>query len=190
MREALSPDIFNELQKFAPLNEIAAIYEEADGPDVLSKALYGDYATVVNFYLTRMYTLRHFGIEARFPMFDYRLVEFAATIPSNLKIPNSEDTKYILKKAMEGILPDEIVHRKDKLGHSVPMKNWMREAEVVKGFLQDVLSEETVRRRGLFKPGFVRRLFEEHQARRFNHSHRIWAMAVLELWLQKHFDER
>ena len=188
LEQALVPDAWEVLRRYDPLEDIAAIYKEADGPDFLSKTLYGDYATVVNFYLMRMYILRHFGIEARFPMFDYRLVEFAATIPSHLKIPNNEDTKYILKKAMEGILPDEIVHRKDKLGHSVPMKNWMRDAEVVKSFLRETLSEENVKRRGLFKPEFVNRLFEEHQSRKFNHSHRLWAMAVLELWMQKHFD--
>ena len=188
LEQALVPDAWEVLRRYDPLEDIAAVYRETDGPDFLSRTLYGDYATVVNFYLMRMYILRHFGIEARFPMFDYRLVEFAATIPSHLKIPNNGDTKYILKKAMEGILPDEIVHRKDKLGHSVPMKNWMRDAGVVKSFLNEVLSEENVRRRGLFRPEFIRELFDEHQSRKFNHSHRIWAMAVLELWLQKHFD--
>jgi len=188
LQRALTPDAWQMVEGTDPLSDVEAIYREVDAPDFLSRSLYGDYATVVKFYLTRMNVLRHFGIEPRFPMFDRRLAEFAATIPSKLKIRASEDTKYILKKAMDGILPDEIVYRKDKLGHSVPMKNWMRDAEVVHRFLREVLSEENLRRRGLFRPDFVATLFEEHMSKKFNHSHRLWAMAVLELWLQKHFD--
>jgi asparagine synthase (glutamine-hydrolysing) len=188
LMQGLEASAWDWIRNFDPLPAMAKIYEEADGPDFLSRSLYGDYYTVVKFYLMRMNQLRPFGIEPRFPMFDYRLVEYAATIPSRLKIRSSEDTKYILKKAMEGILPDEIVFRKDKLGHSVPMKNWIRYSDEVRAFLQDVLSEQNLKRRGLFRPAFVQTLFEQHLSKKFNHSHRLWALAVLELWLQKHFD--
>ncbi|HDL17511.1 MAG TPA: hypothetical protein ENH29_00485 [Bacteroidetes bacterium] len=188
LKNALQPELWQNLQNFNPLPDIEAIYSEADGSDFLSKTLYGDYATVVNFYLTRMSILRHYGIEAKFPMFDYRLVEFAATIPSGLKIKNGNDTKYILKKTMTGVLPDEIVFRKDKLGHSVPMKNWMRDSKEVAGLINDVLTEEQMSKRGFFKPEFVRKMIADHQAKKVNNSHRIWAILVLELWLQQHFD--
>ena len=185
LQNALRPDFWAQLQNEDPLSEIEQYYHEADGPDFLSKALYGDYATVVSFYLTRMGVLRHFGIEARFPMFDYRLVEFAATIPSHLKIKKNSETKYILHKTMTGILPDEIVFRKDKLGHSVPMKNWIRESSIVRELILDTLSESNIKRRGYFDYNFIQKLIDEHLRKVHNHSHRLWGLTVLELWLQK-----
>ena len=186
-KQLLKNDLHDELTHADPLGEIISIYKEADGGDFLSKTLYGDYHTVVSFYLRRMQLLRAFGIEGRFPMFDPRLVEYAAKIPSDLKLRGSE-TKYILHKTMTGVLPDEIVFRKDKLGHSVPFKNWLRDQQQIKSFVTDVLSEETVRRRGLFNYKFVSDLLEEHFKRTKNNSHRIWALLVLELWMQKHLD--
>ena len=189
LQNALEPDLWEKIKGKDPLPDIKALYHDADGDDFLSKTLHGDYATVVNFYLTRMSILRHFGIEAKYPMFDYRLVEFAATMPSNLKIKGNNDTKYILKKTMTGVLPDEIVFRKDKLGHSVPMKNWMRESSELKSLINDVLSEKNIKKRGFFKPQYIKKMIEDHQAKKVNNSHRIWALVVLELWLQKHFDK-
>jgi asparagine synthase (glutamine-hydrolysing) len=188
LNEALESDLWAKMKDQDPLPEIESFYNEADGEDFLSKTLYGDYATVVNFYLTRMSILRHYGIEAKFPMFDYRLVEFAAAMPSDLKIKGNSDTKYILKKTMTGVLPDEIVFRKDKLGHSVPMKNWMRDSPELIGLVDEILTEENIKKRGFFKPEFVRKMIDDHKAKKVNHSHRIWALLVLELWLQKHFD--
>ena len=183
----LKSDFHAALQTTDALNEIISIYQEADGDDFLSKTLYGDYHTVVSFYLRRMQLLRKFGIEGRFPMFDPRLVEFAAKIPSDLKLRGSE-TKYILHKTMTGVLPDEIVFRKDKLGHSVPFKNWLRDNEQIKSFVTDVLSEKAVRERGFFNYNFVSELLTDHFKRKKNNSHRIWALLVLELWMQKHVD--
>lgn len=187
LKNLLQGDYHEALENTDALSEIISYYQEADGEDFLSKTLYGDYHTVVSFYLRRMQLLRKFGIEGRFPMFDPRLVEYAAKIPSELKLRGSE-TKYILHKTMTGVLPDEIVFRKDKLGHSVPFKNWLRENDRIKEFITDVLSEEAVRQRGLFNYNFVSNLLEEHFRRSKNNSHRIWALLVLELWMQKHLD--
>ena len=187
LRRLLAPDLMEVYTTNDPIEEIAAIYRDADGPDSLSKSLYGDYQTVVGFYLRRMQVLRTFGIEARFPMLDHRLVEYAARIPSELKIKNGKETKYILHRTMEGILPDEIVHRKDKLGHSVPMKNWMRESASVRNFMRDVLFEESNVEESTFNPSAVQRMLDEHLSKRHNRSHRLWALVVLKLWLRKHF---
>lgn len=180
------PSLGETLSSLNPLDSIAALYDEADGQNFLSRTLYGDYHTVVDFYLRRMSLLRAFGIEGRYPLLDPNLVTFAASIPANLKIRDGKDTKYIQHATMADILPDEIVFRTDKLGHSVPFKNWMRGSREVQTLIQDVLSESTVRRRGLFVYPFIRKLIEQHQRRSHNHSHRIWALVVLELWMQKH----
>ncbi len=188
LKKIVTPDFWETLRKYEPFNEIKNLYNEADGEDYLSKSLYGDYFTVVTFYLNRMRMLRHFQIEPRFPMLDYRLVELTAKIPMDLKI-NGSESKYILHKAMEGFLPDKIVFRKDKLGHSVPMKNWMRESEKVKDVLSGVLFGQKLSERGLFQIEYLRNLFEEHQKKRYNNSHRLWSIAMLELWLEKSFDQ-
>ena len=141
--------------------------------------------TVVGFHFIRMRLLRAFGLEGRFPMFDHRLVEYAAKMPSSLKIRGSE-VKYILHKAMAGFLPDEIVFRKDKLGHSVPMKNWMRDEQVVKEFIADHLSESSLKKIGYFNKKYVQQLMKQHLSKSHNHSHRLWALVVLKLWLEAH----
>ena len=187
LQNVLTPDYWNTLKSYHPFEEIINLYREADGEDYLSKSLYGDYFTVVTFYLNRMRTLRSFKIEPRFPMLDYRLIELTAKIPIDLKIKGSE-SKYILHKAMEGFLPDEIVFRKDKLGHSVPMKNWMRESEKVKRVLSEVLFGNKLKERGIFQIDYLRSLFNEHQKKRYNNSHRLWSIAMLELWLEKNID--
>ncbi len=167
---------------YQPLLEIN---DESNGIHLLNKSLYSDYITVVGFYLRRMDLIQHYGIESRFPLLDYQLVEFGATIHPGLKIRHHSETKYILKQAMRNILPKEIVFRKDKLGHSIPMKNWMRNDKVVREFIGDILSESSLHRRGLFNSKRISQMISEHLAKRNNHSHRIWALLVLELWLRE-----
>jgi asparagine synthase (glutamine-hydrolysing) len=182
------PDLRQHVNGFDPYRELVEIYQEADGQDHLSVTLYGDYYSVVGFYLRRMELIRNFGVEGRMPLLDYRLVEYAARIPSALKIGKNGETKMILHKVMQGELPDEIVFRKDKLGHSVPMKNWMREAPAIQTLLKEYLSSETVRRRGFFDPAVISRMVAEHQRKAHNHSHRLWSLLVLELWCRAHLN--
>ena len=161
---------------------------EADGPDQLSRSLYSDYYTLVNFYLRRLGVLQGFSIESRLPLLDYRLVEYAARIPSRLKLKGLSDTKYIYKKALESVLPREILYDRPKLGHSVPMKNWLRENKNVRDWVADTLSDAAITRRGLFHPGAIRKLRDQHLRMQENHSHRLWGLLVLELWLKATLD--
>jgi asparagine synthase (glutamine-hydrolysing) len=188
MRRLCKASVLDSINGSDPSAAISDLYKDADGPDYLSRTLYGDYHTVVDFYFRRLQLIRNFGVEARTPLFDHRLVEYAAKIPSHLKIRGYDETKYILHRTMEGVLPDEIVFRKDKLGHSVPMKNWMREAPAVRDLISSVLSPEALKRRGLFDPEFVQNLMAQHLNKSHNHSHRVWSLMMLELWLQKNID--
>jgi len=142
------------------------------------------YYTLVNFYLRRLGLLRGFSIESRLPLLDYRLVEYAAKIPSRMKIRGVSDTKYIYKKILEGVLPREILYDRPKLGHSVPMKNWLREDATLQKWVEEILSESSIVTRGFFRYSVVRRFVDEHLSRRHNHSHRLWGLVVLELWLR------
>jgi asparagine synthase (glutamine-hydrolysing) len=156
--------------------------------DLLSRSLYSDYFTLVNFYLRRLGLLRGFSIESRLPLLDYRLVEYAAKIPSRLKIRGVSDTKYLYKKILEGLLPREILYDRPKLGHSVPMKNWLREDAKLQKWMLEILLEASLVKRGLFRSTVIRRFVDEHLSRRHNHSHRLWGLLVLELWLRALLD--
>lgn len=118
------------------------------------------------------------SLEARVPMLDYRFVEFAATVPSHLRM-NGKRTKHILKQAMKGILPEFILNR-GKEGFSIPIKNWMKNE--LRPMMTDALSESSVREAGYFEPKYVNRLIKEHLSGKENHSHRLWALMMFHMW--------
>jgi asparagine synthase (glutamine-hydrolysing) len=171
---------------YAVVRESLEGYEGPD--DNLSRWMYSDYTTAVGFYCSRLLLARAFGVEARTPFFDRDLVEFGTRIPAGLKLEGIERTKRLFRESMEGILPDVINHRKDKLGHSVPLKNWLRSGGVLQQQVSATLRSEQFRERGILKDEAVERLLQEHAARRANHSHRLWGLFVLEHWLRRHID--
>jgi len=118
------------------------------------------------------------SIEARVPFLDHRFVEFAGTIPGNLKIQGLK-TKVILKQAMEDLLPREILYR-GKEGFSIPIKNWLREE--LKPLMMDTLAREKIKREGFFNSAFVENLKNQHLAGTENHSHRLWALMIFGRW--------
>jgi asparagine synthase (glutamine-hydrolysing) len=187
--ELLDASLAEEFKGFNLYEDILRYNREADGPDLLSRALYSDYQTAVDFYLRRNDLNRNFSIESHYPLLDHRLVEFCALIPSKMKIKGWFDTKYIFKKTMERVLPHKIIYRRDKLGHSIPLKNWLRENNQVKDFIFDHVSEAVVEKRGYFNSKYVNRLIDEHITKRRNNSHRLWALAVLEMWFREHVDK-
>jgi asparagine synthase (glutamine-hydrolysing) len=186
LKRLLRAEVAHSIDSESLFSDILRTYAESDSLDYLGQTLYSDYFTVVDFYLRRNDLNRSLGLETRYPFLDVELVELCARIPSKLKIHGWFDTKYIMKKAVEPWLPREIVYRKDKLGHSIPMKNWIRENNYVRDFVGDLLSRERLKRRGLVNPDYVSRLWDDHMASRVNNSHRLWSLAVLELWLDRH----
>jgi len=76
------------------------------------------------------------------------------------------------------------VNRRDKLGHSIPMKNWIRDNAGVQGFFMDHLSKERIEAQGLFNPVYVENMIREHLGKRRNHSHRLWALVILGCWME------
>lgn len=118
------------------------------------------------------------SLEARVPFLDHRFVEFAATIPSAMKL-KGKSTKYLLKKAMGDLLPNEILTR-GKEGFSIPIKNWLKTD--LKDLMMDVLEPSKVKREGFFNPEYVEKLKDEHLKDKENHSHRLWSMMVFGIW--------
>jgi asparagine synthase (glutamine-hydrolysing) len=124
------------------------------------------------------------SLEARVPFLDHKVMEFAAAIPSSLKLKGLT-TKHILKKAVWDLLPKDILTR-GKEGFSIPIKNWLMQE--LRPLLEDTLSETRLKQRGYFQPAYVQYLIREHLDGKENHSHRLWALMMVEIWHQAYID--
>jgi asparagine synthase (glutamine-hydrolysing) len=121
------------------------------------------------------------SLEVRPPFLDHRIVEFAAALPEDLKIRGSQ-LKFLLRELMRGKLPTAVLDRK-KEGFDIPTHHWFR--TVLKPLLADTLTERAVRESGLFRWEAVRRLLDEHFARRANHGYALWGLLILFLWMRR-----
>jgi asparagine synthase (glutamine-hydrolysing) len=118
------------------------------------------------------------GLEVRAPFLDRLLLELTSRIPADLKL-RGWTTKYILKKALRDDLPGEILHRR-KQGFGVPLSQWLRGP--LRPILEDRLASERVARLGLFEPGAVRHLVQEHLDGRRDRRKILWALLMLDAW--------
>jgi asparagine synthase (glutamine-hydrolysing) len=125
------------------------------------------------------------SLEARCPLLDQELLEFAARIPSNLKLKGLT-TKYILKKSLEGIVPKEIIRRK-KHGFGVPIGHWFRAS--LKEYVREILLSPQALRRGYFREETVRQLIDEHQRGRRDYGHQLWTLLTFEIWHRVFIDQ-
>ena len=124
------------------------------------------------------------SLECRQPFLDYRVVEFAAGLPVRWKYRYGRG-KRILRAAFGDLLPRAIWTR-GKMGFGVPLEYWFRHE--LKPLTHDVLLGATAQARGYFRREAVQELVAEHESGRGNHSYRLWALLVLELWMQRWLD--
>jgi len=124
------------------------------------------------------------SLEARSPFLDHHVIEFAASLPENYKL-RGLTTKYLLKKVLKGLLPNENLVRR-KMGFGVPVGKWFRTD--MQGFLREVLLSDTATKRGLFKPNAIRHMVEEHTDGRQDFAHQLWSLLMLELWYRRFID--
>lgn len=120
------------------------------------------------------------SLEARVPLLDHRIVEFAATLPFSLKL-NRGISKRVVKRAMRTILPDELL-RQRKRGFAIPIHRWFRE-DLRAPFEQAVLDPAS-RCAQFIHPPAAKTLLQHHLARKENYGHHLWAILMLEYWLQ------
>ena len=126
------------------------------------------------------------GLEARSPFLDHQLVEFAASLPVDYKVRNGQ-SKYMLKAAMRGLLPDAVLDR-DKMGFGVPVDRWFRHE--LSGFVREVLLSPVSLQRGYFRPEFIRAMIDNQQAGACAYGSRVYALVMLELWHREYVDQR
>jgi asparagine synthase (glutamine-hydrolysing) len=125
------------------------------------------------------------NLEVRVPFLNYELMELAARMPPHLKLRGLK-RKYILKRAAEKLLPKEIVWRK-KAGFGAPIRSWLRGP--LKPLVDELLSEETIRKRGLFQPAEVKRIIDANLSGREDFNLQIFQLLTLELWQREFLDK-
>lgn len=126
------------------------------------------------------------SLEARSPLLDQEIVEFAAKIPTRYKV-RYNGGKFLLKEAAKGMLPREILSRR-KMGFGVPLSRWFKGP--LAGYLKDHLLAQSARERGYFRPREVERLITEHQSSAQDHGYKLWALLMFELWHKVFIDKR
>ncbi|MBL8149000.1 MAG: asparagine synthase (glutamine-hydrolyzing) [Blastocatellia bacterium] len=126
------------------------------------------------------------SIEARVPFLDHKLVEFAMNIPRKLKYKDGQ-AKYILKKALEGVLPDNIIYRK-KQGFGLPIKEWF--IDRMSKFVQDSLMRSPLRKRELFNYDYIKTLIDVHRSGKIDYSFNLWSLLNLSLWYEHWIEDR
>ena len=124
------------------------------------------------------------AIEARVPFLDHKMVEFAATIPSGLKLRGLNE-KYILKKAMTGMLPPKIVNRK-KQRFFVPIDVWF--TKDLKELAENALSEGSIRKEGLLKYGYIKDILENYNKSKLYYARQLWNLLNFELWYKMYIE--
>jgi len=155
-------------------------WEKSSG-DLLHRLLYADIKTYLQELLMKQDQMSMAAsIESRVPFLDHVLVEFTARIPAKYSIHGLAG-KFILKKAVEDLLPRDIVYRQ-KMGFPTPWSYWLSGPQL--DDLEHMLLEPRTLDRGLFKPESLKRLFAEHRSGRRDHGSRIWRLLNLETWMR------
>ena len=121
------------------------------------------------------------SLEVRPPFLDHRIVEFAASLPQDLKIRGFKQ-KYILKELMRGKLPERVL-RREKAGFDIPTHDWFR--GTLRGLLLDTLTPEAIEATGIFDAQAIRSLIRDHMERRVNVGYHLWGLLTLFLWMKR-----
>jgi asparagine synthase (glutamine-hydrolysing) len=126
------------------------------------------------------------SLEARAPLLDHKVAEFAAKIPTELKV-RGRSRKNVLKTLARKYLPGELIDR-PKMGFEVPIAQWINREW--RDMSQELVLGERALGRGNFNPRYLRWIMDEHRCGRRNHNGAIWALMVLEMWYQSFVDGR
>jgi asparagine synthase (glutamine-hydrolysing) len=154
-------------------------YWDRSAGEMLQRLLYTDIKTyLVELLMKQDNMSMAASIESRVPFLDHVLVEFATRIPRQVQIQGLAG-KRILKKAVQDVLPDEILYR-PKLGFPTPWSGWLAGPRLET--IRDMLLEPRSLNRGYFRREAIEKLFDEHRAKHRDNYDRIWRLLNLELW--------
>ena len=171
--------------------KILQFFNADNADNVVDKMLYTDLMTRIPDHLLTIgdrMTMAH-SLESRAPLIDYKVVEFAASIPANLKLNNralkGNHLKYILREVASRYLPRELITLK-KQGFRFPLGIWFRTD--LKDFLRRLFDQSRFVELGLFEKSYIDNLLDEHISGKVDHNYRIWVLLNLEYWYRMYFE--
>jgi asparagine synthase (glutamine-hydrolysing) len=182
----LSDDLDSSLAGYDPFGVHHAHAAEVAGEHWLDQLLYLDQKTFLP-CLNLAYTDRMSmaaSTEVRVPLIDDEVVRVASRIPADLKL-RGRNRKWVFKKAMEGLLPNDVIWR-PKAGFGAPVRAWVEGP--MQPLIDELLSPETIRSRGQLDPAAVARIRADNRSGQADNALRIWALLVLELWQRQFID--
>lgn len=186
MKKLFRPDVFELLAPYEPWRPKASCMESGNGNwlSALQRLDMKNYLPLDILTKVDRMSMAH-SIETRVPLLDHKLVEFAATIPPEMNLRGGT-TKYVLKQAMRGILPDGIIDR-PKHGFAIPLGYWFRGK--LGAYVRDLLLGESARRRGFFNGPYIEELVAQHERGR-NLDLQLWTLISFELWARVFLDRK
>jgi asparagine synthase (glutamine-hydrolysing) len=173
----------NDRDSFA---KILKYFDSFKVDDLVDRMLYTDLMTRMPDHLLTIVdrmSMAH-SLESRSPLIDYKVVEFAASIPAEYKL-KGKNLKYMLKKVASRYLPKELIFRK-KQGFGFPIGIWLRNE--LSDFLQKLFQQSRFVELGLFEKSYIDRILQEHLQGKIDHNYRLWILLNLEIWYRLYFE--
>lgn len=182
----LNDGLAREVKGYDPGLHTTAAWKKVQGADHVTGMLYVDLKTYlpddILVKVDRMSMAN--SLEVRAPLLDYRIIEFAASLPSSMKIHGSTK-KYLLKQAFNKVLPPAIIHRR-KHGFTVPLGEWFRQ-DLREMAQEHLLGQDLAE---FFNPAYLQRLWSEHQEKREDHGTLLWSLLSFSLWQREYLGGR
>ncbi len=184
-RRLFTAETYERMRDRDPYRAALSCIERSDAETLLDKLLAADLKTYLHELLMKQDQMSMAAsLESRVPFLDHKLVEFAARMPDTMKL-RGWTTKYALRRAMRGVLPQPILTRK-KMGFPTPVGGWFR------GRFRHVIDEyvlsERAMARGVFNPSYAQEIVARHAAGE-NHTERLWMLVNFEIWQRRFFDK-
>jgi asparagine synthase (glutamine-hydrolysing) len=180
LRDMYADPLRSAVADWHPDSLYADVWDHAVGVDDVDRALYGDLVTYLPDQLLAkadVSSMAH-GLETRSPFLAREILEFAATLPNDLRLKRFR-TKYLLKRVAERYVPKQALHRR-KRGFVIPASNWLRTE--LAPYVNAALDTPRFHERGWLAPDAVRSLIREHATGERDWGEQIWTLLVLEVW--------
>jgi len=181
-----SADLASLVGESDPFDTFRQAYARCQSPDPLDRSMYVDVKTyLADDILTKVDKMSMaVSLEARVPLLDHKLLEFAARVPSSLKLHRGT-SKYLLRQALHRRVPQSFFDS-PKHGFTAPIAEWLRGP--LSGLATELLLDGKLNQRGIFQSAEVARLWNEHRRGQQDHCHRLWSIVMLELWFRTFVD--
>jgi len=185
-RKLFTPSAIQDLGDPSSSEKILQFFNAENADHVVDKMLYTDLMTRIPDHLLTIadrMTMAH-SLESRAPLIDYKVVEFAAMLPANLKLKGNK-LKYLLRQVSKRYLPEEITKLK-KQGFRFPLGIWFRTD--LKDFLLNLFEQSRFVELGIFDKTYIDQILDEHISGKIDHNYRIWVLLNLEYWYRMYFE--